>query len=66
MRAWQQEALVTRPPEHDRGSDRRQAMLANVGDELLIKGRHVGDEDREGVIIEIHGENGAQLVDLTD
>ena len=34
-------------------------MYAEVGDELLVKGRHVGDVDRQGVIIEIHGEEGA-------
>ena len=34
-------------------------MRTNVGDELLIRGRHVGDEDRAGVIVEIHGEDGA-------
>jgi len=30
-------------------------MKAQVGDELVVKGRHVGDHDRTGVIIEIHG-----------
>lgn len=34
-------------------------MRAEVGDELIVRGRHVGDEDREGVIIEIHGKDGA-------
>jgi Domain of unknown function (DUF1918) len=34
-------------------------MQANAGDELVIKGRHVGDEAREGVIIEVHGDDGA-------
>jgi len=33
-------------------------MKAQVGDELVVKGRHVGDPDRTGVIIEIHGEAG--------
>jgi hypothetical protein len=33
-------------------------MQAEVGDELVVRGRHTGDEDREGVIIEVHGENG--------
>ncbi len=33
-------------------------MHAETGDELVVRGRHVGDEDRGGVIIEIHGENG--------
>ena len=33
-------------------------MRAEVGDELVVRGRHVGDADREGVIIEIHGNGG--------
>ncbi len=34
-------------------------MRAEVGDEILVRGRHVGDEDRTGVIIVVHGEGGA-------
>jgi len=34
-------------------------MHAEVGDEIVVRGRHVGDEDRKGVIIEVHGEGGA-------
>ncbi len=34
-------------------------MQAAVGDKLVVRGRHVGDEDREGVIIEVHGRGGA-------
>lgn len=34
-------------------------MRAVAGDELLVKGRHVGDVDREGVVVEVHGANGA-------
>jgi len=30
-------------------------MHAVVGDVLVVRGRHVGDEDREGVIMEVHG-----------
>ena len=30
-------------------------MRAVAGDELLVRGRHVGDEDREGVIVEVRG-----------
>ena len=33
-------------------------MKARVGDELVVKGRHVGDQDRTGVIIEVHGKAG--------
>jgi len=33
-------------------------MKAQVGDELVVKGRHVGDQDRRGVIIEVRGEDG--------
>ena len=30
-------------------------MKAQVGDELVVKGRHVGDPDRTGVIIKVIG-----------
>ena len=33
-------------------------MKAQVGDELVVKGRHVGDPDRIGVIIEVIGQAG--------
>jgi Domain of unknown function (DUF1918) len=33
-------------------------MKAQVGDELIVKGQHVGDPDRRGVITEVHGEDG--------
>jgi len=34
-------------------------MRAIVGDEVVVKGRHVGDADREGVVIEVRGADGA-------
>ena len=34
-------------------------MQAVVGDEVVVKGRHVGDKDREGVIAEVRGSGGA-------
>ena len=34
-------------------------MKAQVGSELVVKGRHVGDQDRKGVIIEVRGQGGA-------
>jgi hypothetical protein len=33
-------------------------MKATVGDELTVMGRHQGDMDRHGEIIEIHGHDG--------
>ena len=33
-------------------------MYAKVGDEVVIRGRHVADDDRQGTIIEIHGADG--------
>jgi Domain of unknown function (DUF1918) len=46
-------------PPHD-GHEWKEAvaMRAAVGDELVVRGRHVGDEDRKGVIVEIHGDHG--------
>jgi len=34
-------------------------MQAKVGDELTVKGRRQGDEERRGEIIEIHSDDGA-------
>jgi hypothetical protein len=33
-------------------------MHAKVNDEIVVRGRHVGDEDRKGTIVEVHGEDG--------
>ena len=33
-------------------------MYAEVNDAIVVRGRHVGDEDRKGVIIEVRGEHG--------
>jgi hypothetical protein len=38
---------------------RRLFMLGQVGDELTVKGRHQGDEDRHGEIIQVIGADGA-------
>jgi Domain of unknown function (DUF1918) len=34
-------------------------MRAHTGDALLVRGHHVGDHDRQAVIIEVHGADGA-------
>jgi hypothetical protein len=34
-------------------------MKARVGDELIVRGRHVGDVGRRGVITEVRGEGGS-------
>lgn len=34
-------------------------MRAEVGDELTVRGRHQGDEDRHGEIMRVDGANGA-------
>lgn len=34
-------------------------MKAALGDGLTVKGRHQGDEDRHGEVIEVHGEQGS-------
>ena len=33
-------------------------MKAQVGDELVVKGLHVGNQDRKGAIVEVRGEDG--------
>lgn len=34
-------------------------MHAQPGDDVVVHGRHVADEDRRGTIIEVHGPGGA-------
>lgn len=34
-------------------------MRASVNDRLVVRSHHVGDPDREAVILEVHGADGA-------
>ena len=34
-------------------------MEVSVGDRLVVKSHHVGEPDREAVVLEVHGRNGA-------
>lgn len=34
-------------------------MRASVDDRLVVRSRHVGDPDREAVVLEVHGDDGA-------
>ena len=34
-------------------------MQAKVGDRLVVKGHHMGEPDRDGEILEVHGEDGS-------
>jgi Domain of unknown function (DUF1918) len=34
-------------------------MEAKVGDRLVVKSHHVGDPNREAVVLEVHGQHGA-------
>lgn len=33
-------------------------MQASVGDRIVVRGHHVGEPDRDGKILEVHGEDG--------
>ncbi|HXX91878.1 MAG TPA: DUF1918 domain-containing protein [Acidimicrobiales bacterium] len=33
-------------------------MRANVGDMIVVRGHHLGDADRRGKILEVHGADG--------
>lgn len=33
-------------------------MKADVGDRLIVRGHHVGDQDQVGEILEVHGSEG--------
>ncbi|MCW2616545.1 MAG: hypothetical protein JWN08_3539 [Frankiales bacterium] len=43
-------------------------MKAQLGDEIVVPGRHVGNPDRHGRIMEVRGEDGAPpyVVDWDD
>jgi hypothetical protein len=45
--------------KNELGAKGEPAMRAVVGDELTVKGRHQGDEDRHGEIREVHGDEGS-------
>jgi hypothetical protein len=34
-------------------------MQAHVGDKLVIKGHHLGERDRDALVLEVHGADGA-------
>lgn len=34
-------------------------MFASIGDRIVIKGHHVGEPERDGKILEVHGTDGA-------
>lgn len=34
-------------------------MHGKVGDVIVVRGRHLADDDRQGTIVEIHGQDGA-------
>jgi hypothetical protein len=34
-------------------------MQADIGDRLVVKGHHIGETDREAVVLEVHGQGGA-------
>jgi hypothetical protein len=33
-------------------------MRSNVGDRIIVRGHQVGDPNRDGIILEVHGEDG--------
>jgi hypothetical protein len=34
-------------------------MQANVGDRVVVRGHRIGERERHGEIVEVHGEDGA-------
>ena len=34
-------------------------MQASVNDRLVVRGHHIGDPDRQAVVLEVHGANGS-------
>jgi hypothetical protein len=37
---------------------RRDTVKAKVGDRIVVKGHHLGDPDRDAVVLEVHGADG--------
>jgi hypothetical protein len=37
---------------------RRSAVKAKAGDKIVVKGHHIGEPDRDGVILEVRGADG--------
>jgi hypothetical protein len=37
---------------------KRRAMRAKVGDKIMVKGHHVAEPDRDGVVVEVRGADG--------
>jgi hypothetical protein len=35
-------------------------MQAHVGDELIVRGHHIGQADRKGIVVEAHGPDSTQ------
>jgi len=33
-------------------------MQASVGDRIVIRGHHIGEPDRDGEVLEVHGDDG--------
>jgi len=33
-------------------------MQASVGDRIVVKGHHIGEPDRDGQVLEVHGADG--------
>jgi len=54
--------MVAVPPADDQILRQQEAVMkARAGDELVVKGNHVGDQDRRGVITEVRGGGGGPL-----
>jgi len=37
---------------------RRNVVKAKVGDKIIVKGHHLGEPDRDAVVLEVHGADG--------
>jgi hypothetical protein len=42
-----------------RDSEEVLAMQASVGDRIVVRGSHVGDQVRDGLIVEVRGQDGS-------
>jgi hypothetical protein len=42
-----------------RNDTRRDAVKAKVGDKIIVKAHHIGEPDRDAVVLDVRGANGA-------
>jgi hypothetical protein len=53
------EARRSRTGERSVAAGKERAMKANVGDRVVVRAHRIGEHERRGEVLEVHGEDGA-------